>query len=399
MVAWLLLACASEHQLRDLAGEPEDDAWAAGGDVWADLDAGDLPELHLVVAWSPSGPYATYDAEPWSSWWGTVYSVFDLSGREVLRFAPPPDVLLSKISLEPAGPARFQTTVQAWTLAEDGTVRADARWQVWQGDAVARTFTPILDWDPAAGGVVVEATGELVPALDPSALATAAAFGSDPNRVWLWPTQAQWCEDALGPLRAVSLGTTAAPDASWRPEALLDASEAARNGYVGLLEARTGSDGRDRGLVGLYRDLCVEDYAPKLTLAAFELPGGPLWSRELSLTETPGLGDVRFSAEGGGRALWLAHDEVGVPRSYLADADGVVSGTLGDGYVGWRTGPLLDDWPDTFAAIGQHPDGSGDAIVIMHQGRRVWAVDDFAFGVERQRIWVQDVVVLPAAGG
>lgn len=386
----LALVACSDYAITDVSEDaPADDGWPDGPDPWSDLDVGALPETWFVVAWSPYGPYTRYDAQAWSSWSGTLYSLFDVEGQEVLRFETPENVAVSGMTLEPAGPGAFQATVQAWTVEEDGSIGA-MTWEIWRGDAAAQTFEPIVRWDTEQGDVTVVATGDRID-IDPAALLSATTFGSDPDRVWTWATQTAWCDRPLGPFRGWNVAH-AAPGSVRQPEALVGATRAAVGGYVGLLEGGTSSDGHDRGLVGVYEGLCETNYDPSLTLSAFDLNDGPLWAYEIGLATSPGLGDVRFSAEQAD-ANWVAMDETGAYRYFHADANGLVSGLLGTDHVAWRTGPTLG--PATFAAIGAAPDWTGDALVFFHRGKPVWTIDDFKFGLGTQPMWIQDVVVLP----
>ena len=405
----LFPGCATDYRLREVS--PEDDegdaggggggddpGWGDGDDPWGTVDPGAMPEAYFVVAWADYNDRATYfeDAEAWwDGSWGTHYSVVDLHGQEILRFDPPNGTMVTHAALEPAGPGQFQATVTGWTVTDDSGSMSDPTWQVWRGDAVSKTFTPQLRLDAVASEVVVERTGDRIPTRDANYLVTAGAFGSEPDKVWIWASPSPCMGNDLDPFRGVSTRKKNAPVALFQPERLLGPGIAASGGYIAMLEAQTGTDGVDRGMIGLYRQLCYDNFDPKLTIAAFDLDQGPTWNWELPISGYPTIGDVRFSPESGGRALYIATDEFGKATWNLVGAEGLRSGPLDDKLYAYRNGALL--WPDTgtFVVVGGQLDGTGDALAFYNKGKRVWTVDTFKFGVEKRKIWIQDITVLP----
>lgn len=408
---WLALAgCTTDYHLGDAPPSDDEDDEIGGGsghddpwgepdpdDPWGKLDPGGLPEVYLVVAWTDYDTRADYITgdELWSQVHPTWYTVFDLRGQAILSFDTPPDRLLTHAALEPAGPGLFQATVNTWPIAEDGSVIADPAWEVWRGDGVAQTFTPVMHHDAATGVLTMPTTGVELP-LGTGKLLTAASFPSDPSRTWLWASRSPCSGTTLDPLRGVSTHRAGAPVAMRQPRQVIDASTAEAGGYVSEFEAGTDTAGVDRGLIGLLRQLCYDSFDPRLTLTAFELAGESSWTHVVPLNDGTRVDHVRFSPEAGGQALWVSVDPNGVSRWNLRGPDGLRDGVLDDHLVDYRTGPVI--WPDTgtFTTIAGRKDRTGDAITLYNRGKRVYELDMFKFGVEKRRLWIEDVVVLPA---
>jgi len=377
--------------------DPEDEGPTS---PWDDLDPGEMPEVHFVVAFVDPDTCPT-DAGGFGLDCQVRYAVIDLNGQVLVELDLPDswDQPRTHVLLEPGLEGRFTAVVRGplyghveeVTYGEPAFQLAD-RWEVWEFDALDPAHQLVAIRDQLPGRVLLPATGQTV------------AFDYPPPTHWM--QLASWSES--GQLLFASNGRCA-PPAELPPvqdvAALADAAPQPV-GLVDLLPEQAGDAG--------------DDVFPFVLQTAFDAAGVP--ALLIGLGEdcdavSPGSGELFAWFEQGGAVALGAIDRAALsPRlAFSADEPGAALSILADGQqptwqlhdgAGGQEGllpadrsdlvpvALLDPVEPTFVTIGRSPETPTSVIDVVHGGERVWTIETLRFGLQPRRVYIHDLQLL-----
>ncbi|MCO4771192.1 MAG: hypothetical protein KDA24_14255 [Deltaproteobacteria bacterium] len=386
---------------------------------WSDIDPGDMPDVHFVVAYGDpgccyncDGLYGDTDDEngfsvPWDGAFGECavsYALVDLHGQVIDEFEPPalnPGIVFSHIDLLPSGPGRFLATTQAWGTnywPEEGTEWPEeewggygwAPWIGWEFDAVQGTSSLVGYQDPVDYKVVVPGTGKR---LDVGLYGVNAAVDpEDPE--WLYLHGARYgCQEAPLPLRATHRTDAAVLDRFWGADELLGDELGHINWAPTSFAASIDEDGLAHVGLGFADQGCSGSEQPVHVFTDFVPDEGTSWVRVSS--EPWAVNPASWAPWNGGAAVQV-ESPWELPTWHVVDDKGDRSGPVPDLTYNVRPGPMLDPGGPTFMLVGGDlASPVTDRMVVMHDGQQVWSIDALRFGLQEREVAILDVVVLP----
>lgn len=445
LFALALAGCPQDTTLRvappPLADDDDDDGGGGGGGgggwpglpelppgPWGQLDPGEMPDVHFVVAWTDEGccvncdglwldePYETMDEpeegeeQTTTGWpesdWGlgcaARYAVIDLFGQVIAELAPPGQdetMLWTHTSLAPSGPGRFMAASQGYTIylpdpggeqpPEDGPIDTYVPWAAWEFDLVNNRVDEVARQSQDLR-LTVQPSGRT---LDLPAWETHAVLDpQDPDWLYVWSGSSWSCDQPTPSIRAIHRVESGLIGPRFDGEDLLGPDLDATGPFVPRsLQPSVDEEGNPRLFARLDSVGC-DALAPVYVSTAFDPWGEHTWRAEDAVW--PGM---RPTYAGWGGGAFLTVDVATAPATWRVqgpeqDVTGEVPGTS------WnvRPGPMLDPAGPTFAVLmasDQPP--YGDSLVVFHGGQEVWRIDSLRFGLQERQLTFQDVIVLP----
>ena len=444
LFALALAGCPQDTTLRvtppPLADDDDDDGGGGGGGggggwpglpelpsgPWGELDPGEMPDVHFVVAWTDEGccvncdglwldgpdealeePYegeeqttTTWPDENWGLGCAARYAVIDLFGQVIAELTPPEQdetMLWTHTSLAPTGPGRFMAASQGYMIylpdpaeqpPEDGPIDTYVPWAAWEFDLVnnridevARQSQDLRLTVQPSGRTIELPTWELHAVLDPN----------DPDWLYVWSGSNWDCTRAMPQIRGIHRTESGLIGPRFDEEFLLGPLPESFGSFVPRsLQASIDDEGNTRLFARMDSQGCGGEFAPVYASTAFD-PRGPGYWR-VGDGVWPGLRPP-FAGWSGGGFLTIDGSAPSAEWNFQGP-ESELAGALANPYA--RPGPVLDPAGPTFALVetsDQPP--YADSLVIFHGGQEVWRIDSLRFGLQERQLTFQDVIVLP----
>lgn len=403
--------------------DPEDLPDPEDPSLWDEFEPGSMPDLYFAVAHhdydcpptapDPESPPIGLDLSSgsegrtdvsWALECSATYAVMDIEGQVVAEFEipqPANDVwtYMNHVELRPAGPGKFLAVVENWGDVngwENGFDRqSDGFWvspyvQVWLADAVDGSLTLLMEMQDEHTAVL-QTNGRRV-SLDPDGITGHIGVWPDPDveKIVLWggnPT----CESGVSELRAVELGSAPVLDWVWQPEDLLAPTAFDRCAYQPFaLHPGIDEDGAPSMLLGTAQVGSTGEV--EYGLAAWSPEHGPMWDVVADGLSWPPA--ASYAAWDGGAVLFMSGVWSGPQSWHVMGPEVLAEGEVPGDLTQVRPGPLLDPVAPTFMMVGRDPVDEMHTIKVVHRGDEVWSIDRLRFGLDPQRRFISDVVLL-----